>query len=339
MPTAANTIASASDANARMVVSIVGVWRNPATLWAMPELSSSHASLSPHVVLIGGFLTEAAQYQPMRSRLLAHGAAAVSIAPIHLPDWAVMGFAGMGPLLLRGARAIREARRASAAPVVVVGHSMGGIIARLAMAPSPLDGRWAGVADDVACLVTLGTPHYFTPSVPWRHAGQRAAEHLERVSPGAFFAPTTGYLTVGSTRVRPAPRLPAGSPVALLNRVLGAFVGETPGVRSDGLVCSDRCRLDGARHIEFDDVLHGLVYGPWYGDGAVIARWWPAAVEEWRAALAVRAARTGEQSPDGASPAGRAPAFRGARQATDTLLSAAREASSGASGARFGGHW
>jgi pimeloyl-ACP methyl ester carboxylesterase len=299
MPTVASTIASASDTSARMVVSILGVWPNPATLWAMPELTSSSVVLSPHVVLIGGFLTEAAQYQPMRSRLLAQGAAAVTIAPIHLPDWAVMGLAGMGPLLLRGARAIREARRASAAPVMVVGHSMGGIIARLAMAPSPLDGRWSGVADDVGCLVTLGTPHRFTPSVPWRHPGQRAAEHLERVSPGAFFAPTTGYLTVGSSRVRPARRPPTSSAVALLNRVLGAFVGETPGVRSDGLVCSDRCRLDGVRHIEFDDVLHGLVYGPWYGDTAVIERWWPAAVEEWRAALAIRAARAGERSPGG----------------------------------------
>jgi triacylglycerol esterase/lipase EstA (alpha/beta hydrolase family) len=135
-------------------------------------------STAPHVVLIGGFLTEAAHYRPMRSLLLEQGAEAVTIAPIHLPDWAAMGFAGMGPLLLRGARAIREARRASTAPLLVVGHSMGGIIARLAMAPAPLDGRWAGVADDVGCLVTLGTPHYFSPSVPWRHAGQRAAEHL-----------------------------------------------------------------------------------------------------------------------------------------------------------------
>ena len=259
----------------------------------MPE------STAPHVVLIGGFLTEAAHYQPMRSRLLEQGAEAVTIAPIHLPDWAAMGFAGMGPLLLRGARTIREARRASAAPLMVVGHSMGGIIARLAMAPAPLDGRWAGVADDVGCLVTLGTPHHFSPSVPWRHAGQRAAEHLERVSPGAFFAPSTGYLTVASTLVSPARRAPACSAAQLLERVLRAFVGETPGINSDGLVGSDRCRLDGARCLEFGDIVHGPFYGPWYGDATVIARWWPAAVEAWRAALSARAALAGERSLEG----------------------------------------
>lgn len=243
----------------------------------------------PHVVILGGFLTEAAQYRPMRERLLDQGAERVAIAPIHLPDWAVMGFAGMGPLLLRGARAIREARRVSPQPVIVVGHSMGGIIGRLAMAPDPLDGRCVGVAYDIGCMVTLGTPHRFDPRVRWRHPGQRAAEHLEQVSPGAWHAPETGYLTVGSTMVPPARRAPTNSAVGSLNRVLRALVGETPGATSDGLVGSDRCRLRGVRHIEFTDVLHGLFYGPWYGDVEVIERWWPAAVEEWQSALAARA--------------------------------------------------
>jgi pimeloyl-ACP methyl ester carboxylesterase len=247
------------------------------------------ASRRPHVVIIGGFLTEALQYRPMRRRLLAQGAERVTIAPIHLPDWAAMAFAGMGPLLLRGARAIHEARRAAPEPVIVVGHSMGGIVGRLAMAPEPLDGRRAGVAADVGCLVTLGTPHRIEPRIPWQHAGQRATEHLERVSPGAWFAPRTGYLSVCSTLVRPTRRAPTSSPVRVLNRLLRSLAGETPGLAGDGLIDSRRCRLDGARHLELPDVLHGLVYGPWYGDAEVIERWWPAAVEEWQRALAARA--------------------------------------------------
>lgn len=250
---------------------------------------------SPHVVILGGFLTEAAMYEPMRERLLEHGAARVSIAPIHMPDWAVMAFAGMGPLLLRGARAIREARRESPDPVMVIGHSLGGVIGRLAMAAEPLDGRSAGVAADVACLVTLGSPHYLVPDIPWRHAGQRATEHLEQVSPGAWFAPDTSYLTVGSSMVRSSHRAPTSSWVTVLNEVLGKLAGHTPGATSDGLIGSDRCRLDGARHIEFNDVLHGLFYGPWYGDAEVIERWWPAAIDEWQAALSARTrARAGE---------------------------------------------
>jgi pimeloyl-ACP methyl ester carboxylesterase len=219
----------------------------------------------PHVVIIGGFLTEPLFFRPMRERLLERGAARVTIASLHWPDWLAMGMAGMGPVMLRGARAIRQARRAAADPVIVVGHSAGGLIARLAMSPEPIDGRYAGVARDVGCLVTLGTPNRFDPVIPgWRHAGVRAAESLERVTPGAL-----GHVV---TRVA---------------------VGQTPGERGDGLVDEERSRLPGAQHLAFDDVLHGTLGGPWYGDAHIIDRWWPLALEAWREALAARAAGAG----------------------------------------------
>ncbi len=242
----------------------------------------------PHVVIIGGFLTEAFMYEPMRARLLAAGAARVSIAPVHMPDWGALLFGSMGPLLLRGARAIREARAVSPGPVIVVGHSLGGIIARLATCPVPLDSRHAAVAGDIGCLVTLGTPHRFDPRIDWRHAGVRATEHLSRHCPDGYFAPETGYLTVGSASVRPAAKAPVRSWVQVLDRALRALVGETPHVPGDGLVGADRCRMDGVRHIEFDDILHGLFYGPWYGDEVAIERWWPVAIDEWQRALAAR---------------------------------------------------
>lgn len=242
----------------------------------------------PHVVIIGGFLTEALQYRPMRQRLLDAGAGAVAIAPIHWPDWAVMGLVGLGPLLLRGGRAIREARQASPDPVMVVGHSLGGLIARLATCETPLDRRAARVAGDVGCLVTLGTPHTFEPRIGWRHAAVRAAGHLARYCPDGYFAPDTGYLTVGSSFVRPGRRAAQRAPLQWLNGILRDLVGETDGLGGDGLVDARRCRLDGVRHVELHDALHGTVYGPWYGDDVAIERWWPAAVEEWRRALAAR---------------------------------------------------
>lgn len=253
---------------------------------------SSHTP-SPHVLIFGGFLTEPLNYRPLRRRLLARGAAKVTIAPVHLPDWAIMGLVGMGPLLLRGGRAIREARRASPTPLLVVGHSMGGVIARLAMGPTPFQGRIAAVADDVGCLVTLGTPHRFGPSIPWQHPGVVATEHLARAAPAARFAPTTTYLTVGSILANPARRGPVRSLPQLLNRVLVGFVGERPGARGDGLVADELSRLAGARHIQLPDALHGVAGSPWYGDDEVIDRWWPDAVEAWQQALTARQASYG----------------------------------------------
>jgi hypothetical protein len=244
----------------------------------------------PHVLIIGGYLTEPLFYRPMRGRLLERGAARVTIAGLHVPDWLAAAFAGFGPALLRGARAIREARREAPEPIIVVSHSAGGIVARLAMSPVPLDGRHVGVADDVGCLVTLGTPHSLRPHRPWwEHAGQRATRFLERATPGAWFAPTTGYVTVGSVAVPPRGPDPAPPPKQLLNRLLTSFVGPTSSVGGDGIVTDDLARLPGARHLTLDDALHGTFGGPWYGDGHVIDRWWPVVVEEWRSALDARA--------------------------------------------------
>jgi hypothetical protein len=245
---------------------------------------------APHVVIIGGFLTEPLFFEPMRQRLLRRGAARVTIAPVHLPDWLALGFAGMGPVMLRGALAIRRARRRAPAPLIVVGHSAGGIVARLAMLPVPFDGRSAGVAEDVGCLVTLGTPYRFDPHIPgWRHAGVRATEFLDWVTPGAWYAPRTTYLSVGSRLVPPSPLRPSLSPDRLGHLITRVAVGQTPGVHGDGLVDEQRAHLPGAQHLTFGDVLHGTFGGPWYGDDHVVDRWWPVALEAWREALGARA--------------------------------------------------
>lgn len=254
---------------------------------------------TPHVVIVGGYLTEPLFYRPLRSRLLDRGAASVTIAGLHWPDWMAMSFAGMGPVMLRAARSIRETRREASDPLLVIGHSAGGLVARLAMSPEPIDGRQVGVSDDVGCLTTLGTPHRLLPAIPfWHHPGIRATELLERATPGAFFAPTTAYLTVGSSLVDPGARAPTNSLKHIINRVMRQFVGEEPGVRSDGIVGNDISQLAGAPHLEMSDVLHGTFGGPWYGDAHVVDRWWPVALEQWRSALA---AREGRRTP-GAAP-------------------------------------
>jgi hypothetical protein len=248
----------------------------------------------PHVVIIGGFLTESVFYEPMRQRLLRRGAARVSVAPVHLPDWLAMGFAGMGPIMLRGALAIRRARRRAPAPLIVIGHSAGGIVARLAMTPVPFEGRRACVADDVGCLVTLGTPYRFDPEVAgWRHAGVRATAFVDSHTPGAWFAPRTAYLSVGSRLVTPSPLRLSLSPARFGHLVTRIAVGQTAGVGGDGLVDEGRVHLPGARQLTFDDVLHGTFGGPWYGDERIIDRWWPLALEAWRDALAARATSSG----------------------------------------------
>ncbi len=264
-----------------------------------------HLLIAPHVLIVGGFLTEPFNYWPMRRRLLARGAASVTIAPLHVPDWLAAGLAGFGPMLTRLGGAVRRTQAATGGrPLLVVAHSGGGIVTRLAMSRAPFDGRRSAVAPSVGALVTLGTPHGLAVgSVRSAHSGILAARFLDRESPGCHFAPTTAYLTVGSDFVRPGhlQDLTARGrgrrirPLTWWDRLVrhgfDSIVGPLPPDGGDGIVSVTAAHLPGAERLTFHDVRHGHIGGPWYGDDEIVDRWWPRAVKSWRGALDAR--RTG----------------------------------------------
>ena len=219
-------------------------------------------------------------YIGLRRRLLRRGAGRVDICQLWPPDWLLAGMVGFGPVTRRAARAIAATSRAAGRrPIIVIGHSAGGIVARLAMSERPFDGRVPGVSEAVGCLVTLGTPHGLsTLTNSYRHAGHEAVAFLERESPGAYFAPRTGYLSVAGQVRLDAPRWPAGRFVAELFRMM---VGDESGTDGDGIVPISAAHLDGARQLNLAGVRHGVIGSPWYGDEEVIDAWWPAALELW----------------------------------------------------------
>jgi PGAP1-like protein len=244
----------------------------------------------PRVLIVGGLLTPPMAYRRVRRRLRDRGAAGVDIAPVSVVDWAWAGLAGFGALQRKVARAIDASyRRAGNVPVLVVGHSGGGLLARLAMCDAPYRGRVGGAAPLVGCLVTLGSPHALHQA-PLRHAheGARLAAFLAAHAPGAWHAPRTGYVTVASDAVRPAD---AGSPrYGPVGRVQAAFfrlvTGPTLPPGGDGIVSLSLGHLDGGHQVTLHDTWHGVVGSPWYGDAVVMDRWWPEAVSAWRIAVA-----------------------------------------------------
>lgn len=242
----------------------------------------------PSVLIVGGFATAPFNYWPMRRRLRRRAVSHVDIAPIWPPDWALAGILGFGPLLRRVGRAIANTYRdGGRRPIIVVAHSGGGIAARLAMSHEPFNGRVAGVAEAVGCLVTLGTPHRLA-ELPnrYRHAGHEAGEFLDRTTPGAYFAPRTAYLSVGSSY--PSAASP-GVVGRLAEEVFSMVVGTDTQSFGDGIVPAAAVHLAGADQLTFDDVRHGHIGAPWYGDDQVIERWWPAALKLWQGALEARA--------------------------------------------------
>jgi hypothetical protein len=241
----------------------------------------------PSVLIVGGFATIPPNYWPFRRRLLARGAARVDIAPLWTPDWVLGALLGLGSVMVRTGRAIgRTWRDGGQTPIIVIGHSGGGVAARLALADKPFNGRIADVAEAVGCLVTLGTPHGLGGLTNrYRHAGHAALEFLDDATPGAYFAPRTSYLSVGGRT--PGAEFP-GVVGVLANELFSVAVGRETQNLGDGVVPYSAVHLDGATQLTYDDVRHGMVGAPWYGDDVMLDRWWPAALDLWRAALEAR---------------------------------------------------
>lgn len=252
-------------------------------------------TVRPTVLLLGGFMTAPPMYLPFVGRLMDRGATGAVVANVWTPDWLIAGTKGIGPICSRSARALRAAVQLSArvserAPLLVVGHSAGGLTARLLTSEEPIDGRRFGARRWIGAIVTLGTPHRLAGG---QGIGRRirdvAAATADSVVPGAAFAPEIGYLAVAS---RAIPGDPRGRPRERVAHLMyRSIVGRAavPGIEGDALVPVVAAGLDGARQVVLGRAVHG-VRGPWYGSPDALDAWWPIALDAWRSALAYRAA-------------------------------------------------
>jgi hypothetical protein len=266
----------------------------PVRAWAEAVLGGRPPA--PTVLLLGGFLTSPPLYRPLARRLRERGAAAVVVGNVWTPDWILAAPRGLGAVVTRSGRGLLRAAEVAAqaslgAPVLVVGHSAGGMSARLLTSPVPFEGRRLNASGRIGAIVTLGTPHVVSDEGPLGHrVGARAAAFANREVPGACFAPRVGYLAIGSRALVGRP-----SGTRRERRLWSLYQGlladpDATEIEGDGLVPLRSALLPGAPSLVFDDADHGITPGrDWYGSARCLDRWWPMAVGAWRAALAVRA--------------------------------------------------
>jgi pimeloyl-ACP methyl ester carboxylesterase len=253
-------------------------------------------AVAPTVLVLGGFLTAPPMYLRFVQRLRARGVRGVVVAPVWTPDWLIATVRGPGAIATRSGRALLEAGRLSAelsegAPVLVVGHSAGGLVARILTAPEPLPGKRYGAVARIGAIVTLGTPHVLA-------AGEGIGKQLNltiaavanEAAPGTCHSPKIGYASVASRFVRADPSGNGRERVAqlLYRSVIGRAA--VPGTEGDGLVPVASAILPGSREVVVDDAVHGPSAGsPWYGTDSPMDVWWPEALAVWREALRYRA--------------------------------------------------
>ena len=249
----------------------------------------------PTVLVIGGFLSSPPVYGPFHERLLARGARHVEVAQIWTPDWILSVRRGGGAIATRAARALLKAVEvADGVPLLVVGHSTGGVAARILTATEPYEGRRFAGARRVGALVSLGSPHINAmehDTTRWKGSG--TATFANAHVPGAFWAPKVGYLSVASRWLvghAEGVEQDAGQRTArrFYEQILPPPHPEA--IEGDGAIPVEAALLPGARHLVLDDVAHAPgARHRWYGSDDVIDSWWPAAIETWQAALRARA--------------------------------------------------
>lgn len=230
------------------------------------------------VLIVGGFASNARQYEPLRASLAAVSGCPVAVAPINLIDWiGVMASDSYGTLL----RILDMAVHAAMAdhgdrPVTLVAHSAGGVLARIYLGDQPYGPRrlcYHG-HQHVRSLITLGTPHSAVGR--GRQGGLNQIAYAQSLYPGAYW-PTLHYVSVIGKGVLGAPDgAPPERGAWMSYRILGVEGAQW----GDGVVPLENGLLDGSRKL----VIPGLRHDdrpdrPWYGSSAAIIRaWWERAV-------------------------------------------------------------
>lgn len=220
------------------------------------------------IVFIGGVLSFPAVYRGMRETLSELAGQPVWVVDVFIHDWIrTTKPAGWKRLLDKLQHTVRQALGDSTTgKVTIVGHSAGGVIARLYLSPDPFLGVAYGGLEHVACLITLGSPHY-------SHRGTRMRQWVEETYPGAYFAPRVDHVSVAGKAVQGRRHGSFRERFAYVFYSRLAGDGNTSG---DGLVPVASALLRGSRQIALDGVSHFTGFGgPWYGAAEIIPCWWP----------------------------------------------------------------
>ncbi len=167
-------------------------------------------------------------------------------------------------------------RRLKAHRFILVGHSAGGIVARLYLHEEPVWGSLYQGVEHVTTLITLGSPHC---SEKGSDTGWILTDEANRLVPATHYAGRIRYRAVAGHYVRGRQN---GSYTERRAHRNYRFFGSPGDVWGDGMVPVHSAHLDGAETLILDGVAHSSKFGSsWYGGSKkVISRWWPAGVTD-----------------------------------------------------------
>jgi len=218
------------------------------------------------IVIIGGFSTSPGHYRKMAEQLMELTGLPVKVTPIAMTEWSsVVRRSGWVRLLQKLESTIAEAISESKCDkVVIVAHSLGGIVTRLYLSPHSTLAFTPKFVGQIERVITLGTPHrrgVVRRLTVWKGLGECLAQDCMPV-PILSVVGVVDY----SSRGRFA------------NRTIGLryrFHGADPLEAGDGIIPIDSAIYDPQRVLTIPNARHDFRIGhPWYGDPEIVELWW-----------------------------------------------------------------
>jgi pimeloyl-ACP methyl ester carboxylesterase len=225
------------------------------------------------IVIIGGYNSLWPAYLKT-ARVLEDlsGLQAVGVPLMPWHWWAAGREEDATNILQKLAETVAWARnRFQAERLILVGHSAGGIIARLYLHDGPVWGRIYAGAEHVDTLITLGSPHCGGRQA---ETGWFVVDTANQLVPGTPYADRVRYRAVAGKYVqghRP------GSLKEMRAFRLYRIIGGQGDDWGDGVVPLHSALLGGAETLVLEGVAHSAkVDHDWFGSSeGIIRRWWP----------------------------------------------------------------
>lgn len=219
------------------------------------------------IVIFGGYLSYTGHYRGMRADLAAISGQKVSIVTTKVYDWLpIITVKGWIYLLRKLDQAVLNASKNSPqGEVIIFGHSIGGVLARVYLLEDPFPGKDFLGRDAVTKLVTLGSPHSNKGGLT---RGGLLTRWIDKNYPGGPLSPKVKYTSIAGKYLR---GINFGSTKEHWVYQNYKSICGKGNVWGDGLIPVDCALLEGSEKIILDGVSHTQIIGnSWYGDSETI---------------------------------------------------------------------
>jgi len=223
------------------------------------------------IIFLGGFLSQPTLYTSIGLDLNSLFGNRVFIVDTRMFEWLfTISKFGWYLVLNELDRTVSKALKLTGTnKAILVGHSQGGVLARLYLNPEPFFGKSYCGLNSIEHLITLGSPHINRGGI---NRGGHMSRWIQQQVPGSAFAPQVRYTSVAGKYVQ------GNSTGTQFERFVYKIYEDicTDGdAWGDGIVPVKSALLPGSKQITLNGVSHySLISEPWYGSKDVLPSWW-----------------------------------------------------------------